>query len=86
MSCSKISLLQGEETGQYVTIVPIASKIMLRLSFEDMKFGSYLQTITREFASVDNLTLCENGEICKNGISRGNMCLGEDSHLKEIPH
>ena len=60
--------------------------MMLRLSFEDMKFGGYLPTITHEFASVDNLILCENGEIQKDGISRGNMSLGEDGHLKEIPH
>lgn len=51
-----------------------------------MKFGGYLLTITHEFASVDNLTLCENGEIYKDGISRGSMSLGEDVHLKEIPH
>lgn len=51
-----------------------------------MKFRGYLQTITHEFASVDNLTLCENGEIYKDRISKGNMSLGEDVHLKEIPH
>lgn len=50
-----------------------------------MKSGGY-QTITHEFASVDNLTLCKNGEIYKDGISKGNMSLGENVHLNEIPH